>query len=59
MSVSVPDKLELRSFVHINCPPLKLNGKASVRRQLQEGANYTTGLEFVGGLFYIDQRDDS
>ena len=58
MSVSVPERLDLRSFVHVNCPPLKLNGNASVRRQLQQGAGYVTGLEFVGGLVYNDPKQD-
>ena len=52
MSVSLPDRLEIRSFVHVNCAALKLNGTASVRRQLQERASFITGLEFVGALVY-------
>ena len=59
MSVSMPDRLDLRTFVHINCPALKLNGSASVRRQLQRGAGYITGLEFVGGLFFTAPKGDS
>lgn len=59
MSVSMPDRLDLRTFVHISCPALKLTGSASVRRQLQQGAGYITGLEFVGGLFFSEPKGDS
>ena len=56
MSVSVPDRLDIRSFVHIRCPALKINGNASVRHQLKMGLGYLTGLEFVGGLFYVEPQ---
>ena len=59
MSVSLPDRLDLRIFVHISCPALKLNGNASVRRQQPQGTGYITGLEFVGGLFYAPPKSDS
>ena len=59
MSVLLPDRLDLRVFVHVSCPALKLNGNASVRRQQQQGAGYLTGLEFVGGLFFTTPKTDS
>ena len=56
MSIALQDRVELRSFVHINCPALKLNGNASVRRQVQGAVGYNTGLEFVGGLTYVEPK---
>ena len=59
MSIAIPERLEIRSFVHINCPALKLNGNASVRRQAQCEVGYHTGLEFVGGLIYVVPKSES
>ncbi len=50
--MSIPYKLEFRSFIHVSAPTLKLIGTATIRHQKPEGLNYVTGLEFVGGLFY-------
>ncbi len=52
MCVSIPYKLEFRSFIHVSAPTLKLTGTATIRHQKPEGLNYVTGIEFVGGLFY-------
>ena len=52
MRVSLPYKLEFRTFIYVSAPQLKLAGTATVRHQKPEGREYITGLEFVGGLVY-------
>ena len=52
MRVSLPYKLEFRTFIHVSAPQLRLTGTATVRHQKPEGREYMTGLEFVGGLVY-------
>ena len=52
MLLLVPERIELRAFVHVHAPSLGLVGQASVRHRKPEGFQFVTGLEFLGGLCY-------
>ena len=48
--ILLPDRLELRSYVHIRVDRYKFKSMACVRFSVRSGMNYCTGLEFVGGV---------
>ncbi len=49
LSVTLRERLPLRSMVQWECEGNKSKGPATVRRCEQRGMNYLVGLEFMGG----------
>ena len=50
MRLSLPEAVEARSFVRLQCAELGIHGTASVRHCEHQGGKYLVGLEFLGGL---------
>jgi hypothetical protein len=50
MRIELPEPVEPRSFVQLQCPELGLQGTASVRSCSRQGVRFMIGLEFAGGL---------
>jgi PilZ domain len=50
MRIEVPEPIEKRTYVTLQCSDLGLHGAASVRSCARKGMKYVVGLEFSGGL---------
>ena len=48
--IVLPDRLELRSFVHIRLERYNFKTMACVRYSVRSAMNYSAGLEFAGGI---------
>lgn len=50
MRLQLPEPVEPRSCLRLQCLELKIHGTASVRSCQRNGMGYMVGLEFLGGL---------
>jgi|SRR5579859_1989293 len=50
MRIEIPEPIDKATYVTVQCPALRLHGRASVRTCNRKGTKYVLGLEFSAGL---------
>ena len=55
--LEVAEPLDRQTYVTVQCDPLGVHGRASVRTCTRKGMKYILGLEFSGGLLWKPKKE--